>query len=43
MVDKIYYITNPYSDEGRTTKNFDIPKCGKEKRREKRKAQRKKL
>ena len=39
--EKIYYITNPYSDEGRTTANLETPKCGREKRREKRRAQRK--
>lgn len=38
---KIYYITNPYSDEVRTTANLDIPKSGREKRKERRKAQRK--
>jgi hypothetical protein len=38
---KVYYITNPYSDEGRTTANLEIPKSGREKRRETRKKKRK--
>jgi len=37
---KIYYLTNPYRDEERTTRNLEIPKCGREKRRERRAKQR---
>ena len=32
-----YKITNPYRDEPNGRSVFDIPKCGQEKRREKRK------
>lgn len=40
---EIYMISNPYSDEGRTTVSVELlPKSGQDKRREKRKAQRKK-
>jgi len=32
--EKTYYITNPYDEE--RIRSFEVPKCGREKRREKR-------